>query len=135
MLVAATQKGIAAVFLGDSDRTLERDLKHDFPAADLERNDDALAPRVKGVLARLYGRKPSALDAPDVPLDIVGTAFQWKVWKALTEIPAGQTRTYGEIAKTHRRAEARPAPSAAPAPPTRRPASFPAIAPSAPAAR
>ncbi|MFI5030782.1 MAG: methylated-DNA--[protein]-cysteine S-methyltransferase, partial [Reyranellales bacterium] len=99
VLVAATQKGIAAVFLGDSDRTLERDLKHDFPAADIERNDGALAPRVKGVLARLYGRKPTALDAPDVPLDIVGTAFQWKVWKALTEIPPGETRTYGEIAQ------------------------------------
>ncbi len=98
VLVAATRKGIAAVFLGDSDRNLERDLKDDFPAADLERNDAALAPRVKGVLERLYGRKPSALDAPDVPLDIVGTAFQWKVWKALTDIPAGQTRTYGEIA-------------------------------------
>ncbi|MCW5733016.1 MAG: bifunctional DNA-binding transcriptional regulator/O6-methylguanine-DNA methyltransferase Ada [Enhydrobacter sp.] len=100
VLVAATRKGIAAVFLGDSDRSLERDLREDFPAAALERNDAVLAPRVKGVLARLYGRKPSALDAPDVPLDIVGTAFQWKVWKALTEIPAGQTRTYGEIAKT-----------------------------------
>jgi len=99
VLVAATHKGIAAVFLGDSDRSLERDLKDDFPAADLERNDAVLAPRVKGVLERLYGRKPSALDAPDVPLDIVGTAFQWKVWKALTDIPAGQTRTYGEIAQ------------------------------------
>ncbi len=99
VLVAATHKGIAAVFLGESDRTLERDLKLDFPAADITRNDQALGTRVKGVLARLYGRKPSALDAPDVPLDIVGTAFQWKVWKALTEIPAGQTRTYGEIAK------------------------------------
>jgi AraC family transcriptional regulator of adaptative response/methylated-DNA-[protein]-cysteine methyltransferase len=100
VLVAATRKGIAAVFLGDSDRTLERELKDDFPAADLERNDAALASRVKGVLERLYGRKPSALDAPDVPLDIVGTAFQWKVWKALTDIPAGQTRTYGEIARS-----------------------------------
>lgn len=98
VLVAATQKGIAAVFLGDDDRSLERDLKRDFPAADLQRNDEALGTRVKGVLARLYGRKPSALDAPDVPLDIVGTAFQWKVWKALTEIPPGETRTYGEIA-------------------------------------
>ena len=99
MLVAATQKGIAAVFLGDNDRTLERDLKRDFPAAEIARNDQALAPRVRNVLARLYGRKPSALDAPDVPLDIVGTAFQWKVWKALTEIPPGQTRSYGEIAR------------------------------------
>lgn len=100
VLVATTRKGIAAVFLGDDDRSLERELKQDFPAADLARNDAVLAPRVKGVLERLYGRKPSALDAPDVPLDIVGTAFQWKVWKALTEIPAGQTRTYGEIARS-----------------------------------
>lgn len=98
VLVAATQKGIAAVFLGDDDRDLERDLRRDFPAADIKRNDEALGGWVKGVLARLYGRKPSALDAPDVPLDIVGTAFQWKVWKALTEIPRGETCTYGEIA-------------------------------------
>jgi AraC family transcriptional regulator of adaptative response/methylated-DNA-[protein]-cysteine methyltransferase len=99
VLVAATHKGIAAVFLGESDRALERQLRHDFSAADIVRNDHALSGRVKAVLARLYGRKPSALDAPDVPLDIIGTAFQWKVWKALTEIPAGQTQTYGEIAQ------------------------------------
>src|SRR5476649_2888517 len=99
VLVASTPKGIAAVFLGESDLALEKELKSDFPAADIHRNDAALGARVKGVLARLYGRKPSALDAPDVPLDILGTAFQWKVWKALTEIPAGETRTYGEIAK------------------------------------
>ena len=99
VLVAATHKGIAAVFLGDSDRALERSLKQDFPAADIARNDGALSTKVKGVLARLYGRKPTALGAPDVPLDIVGTAFQWKVWKALTEIPPGETRTYGEIAR------------------------------------
>ena len=68
-------------------------------AAEIERNDAVLGPRVEAVLSRLYGRKPSALDAPDVPLDIVGTAFQWKVWKALTEIPAGETLTYGEIAR------------------------------------
>ncbi len=100
VLVAATGKGIAAVFLGDDDRSLEKSLKQDFPAAELQRNDTVLGPRVKAVLSRLYGRKPTALDAPDVPLDIVGTAFQWKVWKALTEIPAGETRTYGEIARS-----------------------------------
>ncbi|SJZ95553.1 AraC family transcriptional regulator, regulatory protein of adaptative response / methylated-DNA-[protein]-cysteine methyltransferase [Enhydrobacter aerosaccus] len=100
VLVAATQKGVAAVFLGDSDRKLEQDLRHDFPAADITRNDAALEDRVTAVLSRLYGRKPSALDASDVPLDIIGTAFQWKVWKALTDIPAGETRTYGEIATT-----------------------------------
>src|SRR5471032_607379 len=99
VLVASTDKGIAAVFLGESDRALEKELKGDFPSAEIKRNDGALSTRVKGVLARLYGRKPTALDAPDVPLDIIGTAFQWKVWKALTEIPAGETRTYGEIAE------------------------------------
>ena len=99
VLVAATRKGIAAVFLGDNDRALEKTLRNDFPAARIARNDGSLGARVKGVLARLYGRKPTALDAADVPFDIIGTAFQWKVWKALTEIPAGQTRTYGEIAR------------------------------------
>ena len=99
VLVATTRRGIAAVFLGDSDRALEADLKRDFPAADIARDDGLLKPRVAAVLARLYGRKPSALDAPDAPLDIVGTAFQWKVWKALTEIPPGETRSYGEIAR------------------------------------
>ncbi len=99
VLVAATQKGIAAVFLGDDDRALEKSLRSDFPAAAIARDDAGLAARVTSVLARLYGRKPSALDAPDVPLDIVGTAFQWKVWKALTDIPVGETRTYGEIAR------------------------------------
>ncbi len=99
VLVGATHKGIAAVFLGDNDRTLERDLRQNFPAAEIRRDDAALAARVKAVLARLYGRKPSALDSAEVPLDIIGTAFQWKVWKALTEIPVGATRTYAEIAK------------------------------------
>ncbi|MFO1080460.1 MAG: bifunctional DNA-binding transcriptional regulator/O6-methylguanine-DNA methyltransferase Ada [Reyranellaceae bacterium] len=99
LLVAATAKGIAAVFLGDDDRALERALGGDFPAAAIRRDDEFLAARLKHVLARLYGRKPTALDSPDVPLDIIGTAFQWKVWKALTEIPAGETRTYGEIAR------------------------------------
>jgi len=99
VLVATTPKGIAAVFLGDDDRTLEKELRGDFPAAEIARDDAGLAPRVGAVLARLYGRKPTALDAPDAPLDIVGTAFQWKVWKELTRIPAGETRTYGEIAQ------------------------------------
>jgi AraC family transcriptional regulator of adaptative response/methylated-DNA-[protein]-cysteine methyltransferase len=99
VLVGATQKGIAAVYLGDSDTKLADDLHRDFPAAEIVPDGGALGPRVKAVLARLDGCKPSAIDAVDLPLDIVGTAFQWRVWKALTEIPAGQTLTYGAIAK------------------------------------
>ncbi len=99
VLVAATAKGIAAVFLGDDDDALVEELRGDFPAAELAPDTGALAPKVKAVLARLDGRKPTALEAPDAPLDIVGTAFQWQVWKALTEIPQGTTLTYGEIAQ------------------------------------
>jgi len=99
VLVGATHRGIAAVYLGDSDTKLADDLHRDFPAAEIVPDDGALGPRVQAVLARLDGRKPSAIDAVDLPLDIVGTAFQWRVWKALTEIPAGQTLTYGAIAE------------------------------------
>lgn len=99
VLVGATHKGIAAVYLGDSDAELAEALHRDFPAAQIVPDEGTLGPRVEAVLARLDGRKPSALDASDMPLDIVGTAFQWRVWKALTEIPPGQTLTYGEIAQ------------------------------------
>jgi AraC family transcriptional regulator of adaptative response/methylated-DNA-[protein]-cysteine methyltransferase len=99
VLVGATPKGVAAVYLGDSDAKLAESLRHDFPAAEIVPDDGTLAPRVKAVLARMDGSKPSAIDAVDLPLDIVGTAFQWRVWKALTEIPAGQTLTYGAIAE------------------------------------
>ncbi|HEX2891664.1 bifunctional DNA-binding transcriptional regulator/O6-methylguanine-DNA methyltransferase Ada [Vineibacter terrae] len=99
VLVGATHKGIAAVYLGDNDTKLADDLHRDFPAAEIVRDNDALEPRVKAVLARLDGRKPSAIDAVDLPLDIVGTAFQWRVWKALTDIPVGETLTYGAIAE------------------------------------
>ena len=126
VLVAATQKGIAAVFLGESDRALEQELKRDFPAAQHRaRRRQARRRACRSVLARLYGRKPTALDAPDAPLDIVGTAFQWKVWKALTEIPAGRDPHLWRDRQAHRRARGRPAPSAAPAPPTRRPIVIP----------
>ncbi len=99
VLVGATHKGIAAVYVGDSAPDLADALHRDFPAAEIVPDDGALAPRVKAVLARLDGRKPSAIDAADMPLDVVGTAFQWRVWKALTDIPAGETLTYGVIAE------------------------------------
>jgi AraC family transcriptional regulator of adaptative response/methylated-DNA-[protein]-cysteine methyltransferase len=98
LLVAATERGICAVFIGDSEALLREELRQDFPAAKISRNDGALKPRLEAVLARLEGRKRTAIAASDLPLDIRATAFQWQVWKALTEIPEGQTRTYGEIA-------------------------------------
>ena len=94
LLVAATERGVAAVSLGDSDAALEAALRAEYPAAELARDDEALAPRVKAVLARLAGGA-----GHELPLDINATAFQWRVWQELLKIPAGSTRSYGDVAR------------------------------------
>jgi AraC family transcriptional regulator, regulatory protein of adaptative response / methylated-DNA-[protein]-cysteine methyltransferase len=102
VLIAVTDKGICAVKLGDDREVLERELSEEFPAASLTR-DDALRPEwVRSVVALAEGQPTQA----DLPLDIRGTAFQQMVWKALRRIPAGQTRSYGEIARSIGRPQA-----------------------------
>lgn len=102
VLVAATDKGICAVKLGDDAETLEQELRAEFAAARIVR-DDALRPEwVKSVVALAAGQPTQA----DLPVDIRGTAFQQMVWKALRRIPAGKTRSYGEIARSIGRPEA-----------------------------
>ncbi len=94
VMVAATPRGVCFVSLGDDDATLESELRHDYPAADIRRDDSALTDWVAAVLHYLRGEEPRL----DLPLDIQGTAFQWRVWQALRAIPYGETRTYSEIA-------------------------------------
>ena len=94
LLVAATERGLCKVDVGDDATTLEARLAREFHRAARQRDDDALAPLVDAVLARIDGRAPP----PDVPLDVRGTAFQRRVWEELRRIPLGETRTYGEIA-------------------------------------
>jgi len=94
LLVAATERGIAAVSLGASEAALEAALRAEYPAATVERDDLTLAPRVRAVLDRLAGS-----GGPELPLDINATAFQWRVWQELLRIPAGATRSYGEVAR------------------------------------
>ena len=95
-LVAATERGICAVELGEDADALEQRLGEEFPRANLQRvdagNDDFLAPRLRAVAERLSGRDS------DVPVDLLGTAFQKRVWDALMKIPLGQTRSYAELA-------------------------------------
>lgn len=95
-LVAATERGICAIELGEDAAQLERRLREESPNADIQRveagNDEFLAPRLRAVAERLSGR------GADVPLDLVGTAFQKRVWDALMKIPPGQTRSYAELA-------------------------------------
>lgn len=95
-LVAATERGICSVALGGDEAPLERELREEFPRAELSRvnagRDEFLAPRVRAVADALAGL-PARL-----PLELIGTAFQRRVWEALMRIPRGQTRSYAEIA-------------------------------------
>jgi O-6-methylguanine DNA methyltransferase len=94
LLIAATERGICAVSLHDSDAVLESELARDYPKADFER--EARLPRewIDALQDYLNGRSSNL----DLPLDLEATDFQQRVWQALREIPYGSTRTYGEIA-------------------------------------
>ena len=94
LLVAATPAGVCAVKLGTSDDTLAADLAAEFPGATIQ--PGTLPGGWAGAIASAIGGRPAT--TPDVPLDVRGTAFQWRVWKALQAIPAGETRSYAEVA-------------------------------------
>jgi AraC family transcriptional regulator of adaptative response/methylated-DNA-[protein]-cysteine methyltransferase len=95
-LVATTERGICMVELGEDADALETKLRAEFPRARLQRvdagRDEFLAPRVRAVADALAGNEVR------VPLALVGTAFQKRVWDALMKIPRGQTRSYAELA-------------------------------------
>ncbi|WP_298186978.1 bifunctional DNA-binding transcriptional regulator/O6-methylguanine-DNA methyltransferase Ada [uncultured Pseudomonas sp.] len=106
LLLASSSKGICALLLGDDPAALLTELQQRFAAAELEADELALANALNQVLAQL--REP--LRAAQLPLDIRGTAYQQQVWRALQQIPAGQTRSYAELARqldSHPRAIAR----------------------------
>jgi len=95
ILVAATERGICAILLGDDPVALVRDLQGHFPIAELTDDD----PDFEHLMAKVVG----FIEAPslgfDLPLDVRGTAFQQRVWQALRAIPAGGTASYAEIAE------------------------------------
>ena len=96
LLVAATERGVCLVALGEQDDELRLSLEREYPAATLGKDRGALGRWTREVLAHLSGRTPR----PDLPLDVRATAFQWQVWNALAAIPRGETRSYSEVAKT-----------------------------------
>jgi AraC family transcriptional regulator of adaptative response/methylated-DNA-[protein]-cysteine methyltransferase len=102
LLVASTDKGICSVQLGDDVEALERLLREEFSAAEIDRDDGAHAEWVQGVVAIADGRAPHA----SLPLDVRGTAFQMQVWRALQKIPRGETRSYADVARAYRTSEA-----------------------------
>lgn len=94
ILVAASDKGIAAILLGDDPEALVHDLEDRFPKANLIGGDRPF----EDVMAKVVGLVEAPETGLDLPLDVRGTAFQHRVWQALREIPAGTTATYSEIA-------------------------------------
>ena len=94
MLLAATGKGVCSVQFGDSDETLESELRLEYPLAEIARSDKELAKWVRAIQGRIRGEDRKAL-----PLDIQATAFQRLVWEQLRAIPYGDTRSYGEVAR------------------------------------
>lgn len=90
MLIAATSKGICRLTFDDSEESLRRL----FPKATIVQDDGGLRELVTGALSAI--EQPLAM--PDLPIDVAGTAFQEAVWRELRKIPAGETRSYAEIA-------------------------------------
>jgi AraC family transcriptional regulator of adaptative response/methylated-DNA-[protein]-cysteine methyltransferase len=95
LLVAGTTQGICAVKLGDRDAALEQDLRDEYPAARIRRDQSAFSSWVRALVAHVDCRSPHL----DLPLDVRATAFQWTVWRHLQSIPYGHTRTYSDVAR------------------------------------
>lgn len=95
ILVAASAKGICAILLGDDAEALTRDLQDRFPKANLVGGDAAF----EHWMAQVVGFVEAPRVGLELPLDIRGTAFQRRVWRALSEVPPGSTTSYAEIAK------------------------------------
>ena len=95
LLVGATNKGVCFLGFAEPEEALMGDLRQRFPRAEVVTDDQGLAETLRTVRAFLEEPK----QALDLPLDLRGTAFQQRVWRTLCSIPAGETRTYGELAR------------------------------------
>jgi AraC family transcriptional regulator, regulatory protein of adaptative response / methylated-DNA-[protein]-cysteine methyltransferase len=94
ILVAATERGVCAILLGDDPEELVHDLERRFPRADLIGADAGF----EQLVAKVVGLVERPRVAVELPLDVRGTAFQRRVWQALRNIPVGSTASYAEIA-------------------------------------
>jgi AraC family transcriptional regulator of adaptative response/methylated-DNA-[protein]-cysteine methyltransferase len=95
LLMAATERGVSAVYLGDDDGVLEAALAKEYPAAEIQRDDIRLQRWVEEIVNHLSNHHPHL----DLPLDVQATAFQRRVWQELQAIPYGSTRSYREVAE------------------------------------
>lgn len=99
VLVAATERGVCSVALGDSDSDLVSALFSEYPNASIDSRDTAISPSLNLWLSKVLEQVNGKATHVDLPLDIQATAFQWSVWEELRRIPFGDTRSYQQIAK------------------------------------
>jgi AraC family transcriptional regulator of adaptative response/methylated-DNA-[protein]-cysteine methyltransferase len=95
VLLAATEKGVCSIQFGSSSNSLEIGLRNEFSAAEITRDDSALARLSSTLVKYIEGRELSL----NFPLDIQATAFQQLVWTALRNVPRGKTQSYADIAR------------------------------------
>jgi AraC family transcriptional regulator of adaptative response/methylated-DNA-[protein]-cysteine methyltransferase len=95
VLVAATERGVSAVYLGDAQNKLVAELREEYPRAEISPATGSVQRWVREIVQRIEG-KPAQVD---LPLDLQATAFQRRVWQELQRIPRGTTRTYSQVAR------------------------------------
>jgi AraC family transcriptional regulator, regulatory protein of adaptative response / methylated-DNA-[protein]-cysteine methyltransferase len=95
VLVAATERGVSAVYLGDAEHSLIAELRKEYPRAEIAPATHSFQRWVKEILLRIEGQQPHF----ELPLDLQATAFQRRVWMELQRIPRGRTRTYAQVAR------------------------------------
>src|SRR5271168_4590249 len=95
VLVAATERGVSAVYLGDAQNKLVAELHEEYPRAEISPATRGVQKWVSEIVQRIEG-KPAQVD---LPLDLQATAFQRRVWQELQRIPRGATRTYSQVAQ------------------------------------
>jgi len=95
VLVAATERGVSAVYLGDAQNKLVAELREEYPRAEISPAGGGAQRWVREVVQRMEG-KPAQVE---LPLDLQATAFQRRVWQELQRIPRGATRTYSQVAR------------------------------------
>jgi AraC family transcriptional regulator of adaptative response/methylated-DNA-[protein]-cysteine methyltransferase len=95
VLVAATERGISAVYLGENEKTLAAELHQEYPRARIRPSPGEHEKWIREIVKRVEGDAPSL----ELPLDIQATAFQRRVWQELQKIPLGATRTYKQVAQ------------------------------------
>lgn len=95
VLVAATERGVSAVYLGDTESKLVAELREEYPRAEISSAKNSAQRWVREIVQRIKGMPAQG----ELPLDLRATAFQRRVWQELQRIPRGTTRSYSQVAR------------------------------------